>query len=97
MVPNLVLQPIVENALEHGVSRAKGEGRIEIASERLGNRLVLTVRDNGPGLSEETRAGVGVANTRARLEQLYGDAGTLTLTSPPEGGTVAEISLPFRT
>jgi two-component system, LytTR family, sensor kinase len=97
LVPNLILQPILENALEHGVSRAKGEGRIDIASERRGDQLVLTVRDNGPGLREETRAGIGVANTRARLEQLYGDMGTLTLTSPPEGGTVAEITLPFRT
>ena len=96
-VPNLILQPIVENALEHGVSRAKGEGRVEIASERRGELLVLTVRDNGPGLRDETRTGVGVANTRARLTQLYGDAGTLTLTSPAEGGTVAEIVLPYRT
>ena len=96
-VPNLILQPIVENALEHGVSRTKGEGRIEIASERRGDALVVTVRDNGPGLRDETRTGVGVANTRARLAQLYGGAGTLTLHSPPEGGTVAEISLPFHT
>jgi two-component system LytT family sensor kinase len=96
-VPNLILQPIVENALEHGASRTKGEGLIEISSERRGDRLVLTVRDNGPGLRDETRLGVGIGNTRARLAQLYGDAGTLTLTSPPEGGTAAEIALPFRT
>ena len=96
-VPNLILQPLVENALEHGVSRTKEEGRITIASERRGDRLVLTVRDNGPGLNDASRAGVGLANTRARLEQLYGGAGTLTLTSPPEGGTVAEIALPFHT
>ncbi len=95
-VPNLILQPLVENALEHGVSRAKGEGRIEIASERRGDELVLTVRDNGPGLRDET-PGVGVANTRARLSQLYGERGTLRLTSPVEGGALAEIALPFRT
>ena len=96
-VPNLILQPIVENALEHGVSRTKGEGRIEVSSERRGDQLVLTVRDNGPGVREESRAGVGLANTRARLAQLYGDEGTLTLTSSPEGGTIAEIVVPFRT
>ena len=96
-VPNLILQPIVENALEHGASRLKGEGLIEISSERRGEQLVLSVRDNGPGLREQMQAGVGVGNTRARLAQLYGSAGTLTLTSPPEGGTVAEIALPFRT
>lgn len=97
LVPNLILQPLVENALEHGVSRVKGEGHIEITSRREGGRLVLTVRDNGPGLREETRDGVGIANTRARLAQMYGDEGTLALVSPPEGGTVAEITLPFRT
>lgn len=97
LVPNLILQPILENALEHGVSRSKGEGRVEISSERRGDEIVLTVRDNGPGLGDESRAGVGVANTRARLEQLYGDRGTLTLTSPPEGGTIAQIVLPYRT
>jgi len=96
-VPNLILQPIVENALEHGVSRAKGEGIVEIASERRGELLVLTVRDNGPGVKGERRTGVGVSNTEARLAQLYGDRGTLTLTSPSEGGTVAEIALPFHT
>jgi two-component system, LytTR family, sensor kinase len=96
-VPNLILQPIVENALEHGASRTKGEGTIVISSERRGDVLVLTVRDNGPGLRDESPLGVGIGNTRARLAQLYGDAGTLTLASPPEGGTVAEIALPFRT
>ncbi|HYR29502.1 MAG TPA: histidine kinase [Thermoanaerobaculia bacterium] len=96
-VPNLVLQPLVENALEHGVSRVKGEGVVEISSERRGELLILTVRDNGPGVKGERRTGVGVSNTEARLAQLYGERGTLTLTSQPEGGTVAEIALPFHT
>ena len=96
LVPNLILQPLVENALEHGVSRVKGEGRIDLTSEIRDGQLILTVRDNGPGLRNDPQLGVGVANTRARLAQLYGDAGTLTLTSPPEGGTVAQIALPLR-
>lgn len=97
LVPNLILQPIVENALEHGVSRKKGEGRVEITSGRVENRLVLTVRDNGPGVRGEPESGVGLANTRARLTQLYGSRGTLRLTSGAEGGTTAEISLPLHT
>jgi len=97
LVPNLVLQPIVENALEHGVARAKGEGRIEIVAEQAGGKLLLRIHDNGPGVASDPRAGVGLANTRARLAQLYGDAASLQLTSAPEAGTTAEITLPFHT
>jgi sensor histidine kinase YesM len=94
-VPNLVLQPIVENALEHGASRAMGEGVVRINARRDGERLVITVRDNGPGVAARTE-GVGLGNTRARLAQLYGDSAGLTLTTAPEGGALAEIVLPFR-
>jgi sensor histidine kinase YesM len=98
LVPNLVLQPIVENALEHGAARASADGRIEITA-RLddGERLVLTVRDNGPGVERNAGAGVGLANTRARLEQLYGDEASLSLTSATGGGAISEIVLPFHT
>jgi len=109
LVPNLVLQPIVENALEHGAARAEGEGRIEIGARREregenagegvgeGDRIVLTVRDNGPGVSAGASSGVGLANTRARLAQLYGDQASLTLATAPDGGALAEIALPFHT
>jgi LytS/YehU family sensor histidine kinase len=97
LVPNLVLQPIVENALEHGAARAEGEGRIAIEARRSGERVVLSVRDNGPGVSAGASSGVGLANTRARLEQLYGDEASLTLTTAPDGGALAEIALPFHT
>ncbi|MCU1347802.1 MAG: histidine kinase internal region [Acidobacteria bacterium] len=97
LVPNLVLQPIVENALEHGAARAEGEGRIAIAAKREGDRLLLTVLDNGPGVSAGAPSGVGLANTRARLEQLYSDEASLTLTSAPDGGALATIALPFHT
>src|SRR5438105_5441644 len=76
LVPNLVLQPIVENALEHGASRAVGEGRIDISSRRNGRSLVLEVRDNGPGV-RGAGAGVGMSNPRERLEGRYGDVATL--------------------
>ena len=95
LVPNLILQPIVENALEHGVNRAAGEGQISISARRDGDRLVLSVRDNGPGIDAVNESGVGLANTRARLEQLYGDRATLTLRNADGGGTLAEIALPF--
>ncbi|HJQ37480.1 MAG TPA: histidine kinase [Thermoanaerobaculia bacterium] len=93
LVPNLVLQPIVENALEHGVSRAGGAGRVEIRAEREGSALVLTVHDNGPGLGRANESGVGLANTRARLAQLYGDKASLTLTEAE--GVLARITLPY--
>jgi len=95
MVPNLILQPIVENALEHGVNRASGEGQIDITARRDGDRLVLTVRDNGPGLDATNSSGVGLANTRARLEQLYGERASLTLVAAEGGGVIAEIALPY--
>ena len=95
LVPNLILQPIVENALEHGVNRAAGEGRIEIAARRDGGRLVLSVGDNGPGLDAQHASGVGLANTRARLEQLYGDRGSLELRDAEGGGVLAQITLPY--
>lgn len=95
MVPNLVLQPIVENALEHGVNRATGEGRVRIAARRDANRLVMTVRDNGPGLDAKNESGVGLANTRARLDQLYGTAASISLTGAEGGGVIAEIALPY--
>jgi len=93
-VPSLVLQPIVENALEHGASRAAGEGRIEISAHRDGGGLVLSVRDNGPGVRAES-PGVGLTNTRARLAQLYGGDASLTLTSVPGGRAMATIIIPL--
>jgi len=94
LVPNLILQPIVENALEHGASRVLGEGKVQIAARRDGDRLAIAVHDNGPGVGVR-REGVGLGNTRARLAQLYGDKATVTLANAPDGGAVAEVVLPF--
>jgi two-component system LytT family sensor kinase len=94
LVPSLILQPIMENALEHGASRAVGEGRIEITAVLDASRLIVTVRDNGPGVREGESAGVGLSNTRARLAQLYEGEASLTLTSDPNGGAVATITIP---
>jgi two-component system, LytTR family, sensor kinase len=99
LVPTLILQPLVENAVKHGVSKVDASGRIEISARRVGDRLVLAVRDNGPGLDggEAREEGVGLGNTRARLEQLYGTAQSLTLREPAEGGLIAEVTLPYHT
>jgi signal transduction histidine kinase len=98
LVPNLLLQPLVENALRHGIARKVNRGTIEIAARRLGDRLILQVRDDGPGVSETARLdGVGIANTRRRLEQAYGSEHSFELRSGPQGGASATVSLPFHT
>jgi two-component system, LytTR family, sensor kinase len=97
LVPNLILQPLVENALEHGVSRIEGEGRIGITASHAGDFVVLRVTDNGPGLDAPQTGGVGLANTRARLDQLYGGEARLTLDTASGGGVIAELEIPFHT
>jgi len=100
MVPNLVLQPLVENAIRHGTASLGGQGRILVKTVREDGRLRMEVHDNGHGPQPETRPrqrqGVGVRNTRARLEQMYGPRGRLELTHCPIGGTVAAVEIPFR-
>ena len=98
LVPNLILQPLVENAIKHGVSGIEGIGRIEITARRDGSRLLISVRDNGAGLSaQQATEGVGLRNTRARLAQLYGKEQSADL-KPGEGrGVVIELCLPYHT
>jgi LytS/YehU family sensor histidine kinase len=80
LVPFFVLQPLVENALQHGVGSRAGPGAIRIEANREGDRLWLTVIDDGPGSeTTEARRGIGLPNTRARLQELYGDRHTLEL------------------
>ncbi|HEU4628800.1 MAG TPA: histidine kinase, partial [Gemmatimonadaceae bacterium] len=103
LVPNMILQPLVENAIRHGIEKLVVPGRIEIAARVEGDALVLRVRDNGPdgaALAEgsaERAGGLGLRNTRARLEQLYGTAQRFTLTPAEAGGAVAEVRLPYHT
>ncbi len=96
LVPNLILQPLVENAFKHGVSRLEKGGRVDVHARRDGDDIVLTVRDNGPGPGTN-ESGVGITNTRARLEQLYGNNQSFAL-RPAGGdlsGAVAEVRLPY--
>lgn len=101
LVPNMILQPLVENAIKHGVEQLTSDGRIDIDVERDGATLILRVSDNGPGpaagtpVRNERVGGVGVRNTIARLEQLYGTQQSFTLRAGEQGGTVAEVRLPY--
>jgi two-component system, LytTR family, sensor kinase len=98
LVPTFVLQPLVENALEHGVRRLYGPGHVEIEASREGERLLLSVRDNGSGEQATPREGLGIglSNTRARLEALYGATAELRLTPRANGGMEAALRLPLR-
>jgi len=96
IVPTFILQPLVENALKHGVARRVEAGRVRISARREADRLLLRVEDDGPGLSGPARERVGLGNTRARLEQLFGAAQRLTLHSPPAGGLTVAVVIPFR-
>ena len=97
LVPEFILQPIVENALRHGIAKRSEAGVIEISARESDGELVLTVRDNGPGYYPEPEVGLGVTNTRARLETLFGEAGRLEVINAEEGGTVVTIRFPLRT
>jgi signal transduction histidine kinase len=93
-VPRFVLQPLVENALRHGIARRADAGVVEIVARREGADLVLTVRDDGPGMGAGT-AGVGLANTRARLNTMYGERASLVVQDMTGGGVVATVRLPY--
>ena len=97
-IPALLLQPLVENAIVHGVGGRIGAGRVSIRGFRDGDALRLTVQDDGPGPGEPngSATGIGLANTRARLAVLYGAAAGVTLEAPPGGGTRATVTLPMR-
>lgn len=96
-VPNLILQPLVENAIRHGIAVRATSGVVEICAERHDERLRLQVKDDGPGLPPDKSLsnGVGLSNTMARLQRLYGSAQSLAFSNAPEGGAVVTIEIPF--
>jgi sensor histidine kinase YesM len=99
-VPAMMLQPLVENAIKHGIAPRSAPGRIRIAAQRVGEMLELEVSDNGPGISDHSPRrgqGVGLSNTRARLKQLYPSQHRLEIGNAMEGGACIRIYLPFRT
>nr|WP_283773307.1 histidine kinase [Altererythrobacter sp. KTW20L] len=110
MIPSMLLQPLVENAIKYGVSAQEEGARISVAAQVLGNRLRLTVADTGPGLQGSRRndiidsspgagrsvsTGVGLANIRDRLAQAYGEQHRFEIATPPGGGFTVVIEIPF--
>lgn len=100
-IPHLVLQPIVENAIRHGIAPRKDPGRVAITSYRDGPRLKMEVWDNGVGVAAGPRyrgseGGIGLANIQTRLQRLYGSDHSFRIGNHPEGGAIVELSVPFR-
>jgi len=102
-LPNLILQPIVENAIKHGIAPRTDNGHIEIDARRLDGMLQVQVTDNGPGLPSNgsstgrlVKEGVGLANTEARLQQLYGHKHRLDLANTLRGGVTVILEVPFK-
>lgn len=95
-VPSLILQPLVENAVKHGVHAPGRETRIEIAASAKGDALILQVSDNGPGGAGASGTGVGIANVRKRLVARFGERARIEAGPHPERGYVATLTLPLR-
>jgi two-component system, LytTR family, sensor kinase len=97
LVPALILQPLVENAIRHGIERRAAPGRVEVEARRRNGTLMLSVRDSSSGMPGATRdgAGIGLSNTQARLRHLYGERQRFELREVAEGGAVARVELPF--
>lgn len=97
-VPSLILQPMVENAVKHGIAQRVQGGEIRIAASRTDGRLTLRVYNDGPALPagwEQSPSGIGILNVRTRLRNLYGDACEMSMRNQRPGGVEASISLPF--
>jgi two-component system LytT family sensor kinase len=101
LVPFFVLQPLVENALQHGIARRAGTGRVSVGAQREGDTLRLSVTDDGAGINTNghdfPREGLGLSNTRQRLRELYGERQSLSLETPTRGGLRVEMIIPYRT
>lgn len=98
-VPHMILQPIIENAIRHGIGRSASAGVIRISACRVNEMLDLKVEDDGPGLAIATAGqpgGIGLANTRARLARLYGTAASLSVENGRQAGVVATLIFPCR-
>ena len=101
-VPSLILQPMVENAVKHGIAKRAQGGAIRIAASRSDGVLTLRVSNDGPSLpvgwdddGETARPGIGMSNMRTRLQSLYGDAFELSMRNQDAGGVEVSVSLPF--
>jgi two-component system, LytTR family, sensor kinase len=99
-VPSLLLQPLVENAIRHGVSRLSSGGKVWITASHQGRNLFLQVKDNGPGLLKtadaQSRTGLGLRTTRERLKTMYGNDQSFEIHDIPSGGAEVGVKIPFR-
>jgi len=95
-VPSLIVLPLVDNAIRHGLSEKLGPGRLKIGAGSEGSSLLLTVEDDGLGAAVPLRHGLGISNTRERLTAIYGEQATLTIETSPRGGFRAAIQIPLR-
>jgi len=98
-VPQLLLQPLVDNAVKHGISKLSAAGEIRIRVQAQNGELQLEISDNGPGFCKPgsfQHEGLGLRVTRERLESLYGQDQSMELLSPPEGGGMVRVCIPFR-
>ncbi|HYY59057.1 MAG TPA: histidine kinase [Pyrinomonadaceae bacterium] len=101
LVPQLILQPLVENSIRHAALPASGTVMIDVSARRSNGALLLEVSDNGPGIRKERQAvtgdGIGLSNTAERLSQLYGSEHRFSLQSSPGGGLLVHVEVPFHT
>ncbi|HET7551049.1 MAG TPA: histidine kinase [Gemmatimonadaceae bacterium] len=101
LVPNMLLQPLVENAVLHGIAQRSRGGSVEVRAQHTDGSLVITVLDDGPGLpdgwEERSSAGVGLSNTRSRLRRLYGKRQRIDIGNRAEGGLCLTLTIPFHT
>ena len=96
MVPNLLLQPIVENAIRYGVATQSRTGTVTVSARCIEKRLEICVSDDGPGLPEHFEEGIGLGNSKARLRQLYGMNQSFLMTEGPSGGVYVTLQIPLR-
>lgn len=96
-VPNLLLQPLVENALRHGIGQRSDAGELDVSAHIENETLVIEVTDDGAGPAEHVREGVGMSNTRARLSQLYNSSSSLELLRAEGRGARSRVQLPYHT
>ncbi len=96
LLPPFLLQPMVENAVKHGIEQCSQGGLVEVLAEREGSNLVLQVNDDGPGVQAPSGEGVGLSTTQARLSEMYGEAATLALIPRDPVGTSVKIVIPAR-
>ncbi len=99
LVPTLILQPLIENALQHGISKRENGGILELSAERMNGSVHIRISDNGPGISANhadfKQFGIGLQNSESRLQKLYGSKSLFEIFPGQDGGTTVHIAIPY--